>query len=309
MIEEQALGWVIRTRDPEFVDWEGFTAWLEADDVHAWTYDRLAVVDEELPSILPAEPMLPTPANDPGAPGWRRWRLAGAGAIAAGLVALLSVNMLRDASDPYAVTTAAGEQRTLALADGTRIDMNGSTVLRLDRANMRIATLERGEAAFTVTHDPKDPFRVNVGNAVFEDAGTVFNIVHEGDITRIGVSEGEVVYNPSAEAIALPAGRALRSDGDALTLSAVEHGAVTGWRDGRLAYANAAVNEVAGDIGRTLGIHVMTSPGVAAMRFTGTLAIDRDAGRFFDRAGPVMGVRAERKGKDWLLKEADDATD
>ena len=29
MMNEEALGWVIRTRNPEFDDWDAFTIWLE----------------------------------------------------------------------------------------------------------------------------------------------------------------------------------------------------------------------------------------------------------------------------------------
>ena len=34
-IREQALAWAVRTGDPEFADWEGFTCWLEENPAHA----------------------------------------------------------------------------------------------------------------------------------------------------------------------------------------------------------------------------------------------------------------------------------
>ncbi len=30
-IREEALGWLVRTNDPEFDRWDEFTAWLESD--------------------------------------------------------------------------------------------------------------------------------------------------------------------------------------------------------------------------------------------------------------------------------------
>ena len=33
-IEEQAAAWAVRTGDPAFEDWEGFTLWLERDPAH-----------------------------------------------------------------------------------------------------------------------------------------------------------------------------------------------------------------------------------------------------------------------------------
>ncbi len=303
MIHEAAIGWVIRTRDPEFTDWEGFTAWLEADPGHAAAYDALMAADADLPSLLPENPVgMPEPANDPGERRSRPWRWVGGGAIAAALVAAISIGSW-NRTDIYSVTTRPGETRTIALEDGTRIDLNGGTTLRLDRKNMRFAALDAGEAAFTVRHDAADPFRVTVGEAVFEDAGTVFNIVHASGATRIGVSEGKVIYNPQAEAIALPAGRALTDDASGLHLMAVAPEAVASWRQGSLVYANAAVGDIGQDIARSLGVRLTIAPGAQAMRFTGTIRLDRNPERFFATAAPLMGLSAVRQGDGWVLKE------
>jgi transmembrane sensor len=301
MINEEALGWVIRTRDPEFQDWEAFTLWLEANPAHAPTYDALMAADSDLDSIVPEEPVImPVAANDRGPRRPLRW-IAG-GAVAAALVGVISVGLL-NRSDIYSVTTRPGETRTIALDDGTRVELNGGTTMRFDRKDARFAALDAGEAAFTVRHDAANPFRVTVGDAVFEDAGTVFNIVHTKDATHIGVSEGKVVYNPDAEAIALPAGRALSDDAQGLRLMDVAPGAVASWRQGRLVYANASIADISQDIGRSLGVTLTAAPGARAMRFTGTIRLDRDPARFFAQAAPLMGLTAVRQGDGWLLKE------
>jgi transmembrane sensor len=303
MMQEEAIGWVIRTRDPDFVDWEAFTLWLEADPARADAYDALMAADADLDSIIPPEPVaMPVAANDPGEPQRQTWRWIGGGAIAAALVAAISVGMMTRA-DMYTVTTRPGETQTIALEDGTRIDVNGGTTLRLDRNDTRFAALDSGEAAFTVRHDEANPFRVTVGDAVFEDAGTVFNIVHAGEATRIGVSEGKVIYNPEAEAISLPAGRALANDAQGLRVMDVAPAAVASWRQGRLVYANAAVGEISQDIARSLGIALTTTPGARAMRFTGTIRLEKDPARFFAGAAPLMGLSAIRTSDGWVLKE------
>ena len=266
MTNEEAMAWVIRTRDPAFTDWDGFTAWLERDPANAQAYDVLMAADADLDAIIPPEPVaMPVPANDVGVPQRRPLRWIGGGAIAAALVAAVSVGMMNRA-DIYTVTTRPGETRSIAL---------------------------------------DDPFRVTVGDAVFEDAGTVFNIVHTPGAVRIGVSEGEVIYNPGAEAISLPAGRALADDAQGLRVMDVAPAAVASWRQGRLVYANAAVSDISDDIGRSLGIALRTSPGARAMRFTGTIRLDKDPARFFAGAAPLMGLSAVRQGDTWLLKEGD----
>jgi transmembrane sensor len=302
MMDQEALAWVIATRDPQFDDWDAFTLWLEGDPAHAAAYDALMAADADLDTIIPPESVtMPVAANDV-APRRRPWRWLGGGAIAAALVAAVSIGTFNRA-DIYTVTTRPGETRSIALDDGTKIELNGGTSLRLDHKNARFAALDSGEAAFTVRHDAANPFRVTVGDAVFEDAGTVFNIVHASGATRIGVSEGKVIYNPQAEAIALPAGRGLADDADGLRVMDVAPAAVASWRQGNLVYANAPVTQVGEDIARSLGVTVHFTPQAGASRFTGTIRLDRDAARFFAGAAPLMGLSAVRQGDAWLLKE------
>lgn len=303
MVDDEALGWVIRSRDPDFTDWDGLVAWLEAAPANASAYDMLMAADEELAAIVPAEPVgIPAPANDPGMPARRSLRWFGGGAIAAALVGVIAVG-LSNRADIYTVTTKPGESRVIALDDGTRVEMNGGTTMRFDRNDARFAALDAGEAAFTVRHDAADPFRVTVGDAVFEDAGTIFNIVHTGEATRIGVSEGTVIYNPEAEAVTLPAGRALAQDKGVVRVMDVARDSVAAWRDGRLTYAGAPVSDISQDIGRSLGVAIHVTPAASAMRFTGTIRLDRDPARFFAGAAPLMGLTAVRQGDGWLLKE------
>lgn len=305
MLHEEALGWVIRTRDRDFADWDAFTLWLEADPAHAPAYDAVMAADAGLGGIL-ALPTQAAPgaANDPGLPGSRSIRWIAGGAIAAALVGAVSIGYW-PRTDVYTVTTRPGEVRNIALDDGTRIDMNGGTTLRLDHRNNRFAALDSGEAAFTVRHDASDPFKVTVGGSVFEDAGTVFNIVHSGGAMRIGVSEGKVIYDPEGRAIALPAGRGLTSDASGVRLLEVAPDTVAGWRQGRLSYDNMPVDQISADIGRSLGVNLRATPAAAATRFSGTIRLDRNIPRFFAAAAPLMGLSAVRQGDGWLLKEGD----
>lgn len=305
MLHEEALGWIIRTRDPDFVEWDAFTVWLEDDPAHAAAYDAVMAADSGLDAIMAAAPeVTPAAANDPGMPRSRPGRWIAGGAIAATLVAAISIgNWTR--SDIYTVTTRPGEVRNIVLDDGTRIDLNGGSTLRLDHENDRFAALDRGEAAFTVHHDSGDPFRVSVGKAVFEDAGTIFNIVHSGSATRIGVAEGKVIFDPQGQAIALSAGSGLSSDPTGIRLMTIAPDSVASWREGRLSYDNMPVAQISADIGRSLGVKLDTTPAAGGTRFTGTIRLDKNLPRFFAAAAPLMGLSAVRQGDGWLLKEKD----
>ena len=115
----QAIDWHLRQATMAEGDWIAFVDWLEADQANARAYDRVAADDRAMPAI--AAPLAP-PAVRPLLP--RRWAFGvGGTAIAASLVALLVPAMLPRAAMPYSVETRPGEQRTIALSDGTRIDL------------------------------------------------------------------------------------------------------------------------------------------------------------------------------------------
>ncbi|WP_157216307.1 FecR family protein [Flavisphingomonas formosensis] len=312
-IENEALDWVIRQRDPIFDDWDGFTAWLGADPAHADVYHAVATADQDMGALLQsaparrAEPIRPAPAFSPAPPPQRRavgrrgWL---GGAVAASLALVGGYGWMTTRALPYVVETAPGEHRTLALGDGTRIDLNGTTRLTLDRNHPRFASVDHGEALFTVVHDASRPFTVSVGGATLLDVGTVFNVVREAHETRVAVSEGAVVYNPDAEAVQLPAGKALRArDGDApLDVTAVAPDSVAGWREGKLVYDGAPMAQVAEDLGRSLGLSVRAAPDVAARPVRGIITIsggDKEA--MLRSVGPLLDIAIGREGQTWVL--------
>jgi len=301
LAETQAIDWLIRQRDPGFADWEGFTAWLEADAAHAELYDRLALADQDAAALLtsPPPPAFASAARPPRRIGRSAWL----GAAAASMLALIGYASVSLAPAPYAVETAPGEQRSITLADGSRIDLNGGTRLLLDEKEPRFAELAHGEALFTIVHDAADPFVVETGGAVLRDAGTIFNVVREAGATELAVIEGAVLYNPEGEALMVPAGRGLvaRDDADRIILSDPDPAAAAAWRGGRLVYRSAPLAEIAVDLSRNLGVPVTVAPEAAMLSFSGTILLEEDEERFFRRLGPLLGLEARREARGWRL--------
>ncbi|MBU3077784.1 FecR domain-containing protein [Sphingomonas sp. XMGL2] len=304
-IGEQALGWLVRTEDPAFEDWEGFQDWLEADPAHAARYHALAgdaATMAELLAEAPA-PARPVPSAAPARIGRRRVL----GSMAAAMLAVAGGWMVwQERPDRYAVETPSGVRQTVTLRDGTRIAMNGGTRLMLDRRDPRAATLEHGEALFTVVHDAAHPFRVAVGQDRLVDLGTVFDVTREGTVTTVSVAEGAVMWNPEAEAVRLDPGRRLRAEdgGARAVVGAVPLEAVGGWSHGRLIYGGAALGDVAADLSRALGVRVTVAPALAARPFRGTVLLDglkEDPARIGALLGLAMRKQAEGG---WLLTGA-----
>ena len=295
----QAIDWHLRQATMGEADWLAFVDWLEADAAHAGAYDRVAADDHAMPAI--ARPLAP-PAVKPLLP--RRWAFGvGGTAIAASLVALLVPAMLPQAAMPYSVETRPGEQRTIALADGTRIDLDGGTRLDLDKAKPRSVNLAAGEAVFHVRHDAADPFTVHSGDLTVRDIGTVFDVTRAGKRLDIAVAEGSVMFQPANDAITLGAGRRLSANEGvgSVTLGTIDPATVGGWRDGRMTFAGDPLSTVMASVERRYGVSIRLAPGLSDRPFTGMIALSGGADRDIPHLAALIGATCRRDGEQWIL--------
>jgi len=302
-VEDEAAAWLIRLRGPaSSADWEAFTAWLEADPAHGDAYDMLALADADLDALPRATPAPIPIVAEPRRTNRRAFLGWGGAAIAAAMVGAIT---LLPANGTYEVATGPGERQVVALEDGSRIEINGSSRVVLDRDAPRFARVESGEALFTVVHDDARPFRVEAGAARLVDLGTVFNVLHSQDRTEVAVSEGAVEYARGRESVRLDAGMSLRQQGDGpAEVSRVEHDAVGAWRQGRLSFSAASYADVAADLSRNLGVEIAADAGVADRRFSGVIVIDSDPAVMMNRVGALLEVSPRRAGDGWILAES-----
>ena len=308
-IRAEAISWHIRLHEDRADDWDAFTDWLERDPRHSNAYDAVALADAQLAPVLAEWSLSPVALTNDNRPIRkptqlnRRWILSGLGAVAAAAGLFFVLPMASPQTDYYDVTTAPGEQRVVTLAGRDRIALNGETRIRLDRNNSRFASLARGEAAFTIVHDPKSPFVLLLGDNRVEDVGTAFNVIRDSSGHRVEVSEGSVLYNPRGERIALSAGQALTSKMKErrIVLTRKPATEVGGWQRGRFSYRSEPLAVVAADLARNLGTTISVEPAIAGRSFTGTIEIDRNESRMFARLARLLDVDARRGPRGWTL--------
>jgi transmembrane sensor len=97
---------------------------------------------------------------------------------------------------PQEFRTALGEQRSVLLADGSRVTLNTASAIEVNlHKSRRWVRLVKGEALFEVAHDAARPFEVRAGNAVIGDVGTQFNVDMRSRGTTVTVVEGQVAVN------------------------------------------------------------------------------------------------------------------
>jgi transmembrane sensor len=291
-----AVEWAIRTGEPDFAEWEAFTVWLEADPRHAARYHALQGDADDLASLIPP----PQPARAlPQRVTRRRWF---AGAVAAALAGVIGISALQTRPEPFVVETMPGARRTVTLADGSSIALNGGTRLTLDHQDQRYAVVDRGEALFTVRHDPARPFRVTVGADELIDVGTVFDVIRSDGKTWVGVAEGALIFNPRKEAVPVPAGRALStSDGQSdVQVRDIETATIGSWQRGQLDFAGEPLSDVAAALSRALGIQFTVAPALASQTFRGTIAL-ADLRQDPARLGRLLNAGMRRTPVGWEI--------
>jgi transmembrane sensor len=300
--EAQAIAWVVRVNDPAFAEWEAFAGWMAQSPAHAEAYHAATVAEADAVALLASTPA-PARIIPLVQPTRRRWMGWTATALAASLVAVVGIRVADQNPTLQIYETAPGVQRTVTLADGSTVKLNGGTRLVADGDNPRKLTLERGEGLFVVRHDAQHPFTVAVGGATVTDIGTQFNIVRDGGATRIAVAEGAVEWSREGNAVRLDAGRRLRAeDGKAtVELASVAPDAVGGWSRGQLVFDGALLSSAAADLARALGIAITVAPDIAGRPVRGVVQLEGGADTVVPRLAALLGVRAERDGQGWRL--------
>ncbi len=300
---EKAIAWQLRLAAADESEWARFIAWLEASPTHADAYDRIATADRMIAGARFPE-LAPLAENDNRPASRHRLWWAG-GAAAAAALALAVVPALQPRAEPYQVATRDGERQTIALGDGTRIELSGGTQLTLDRANPRVATLDRGEALFHIRHDAAATFTLKVGAVAVQDLGTVFNVAHLGGRVQVAVSEGSVAFRPEAGPVTLHPGDALsaRADGGDVVRTRIAPALVGGWRDGRLSFAGQPLREVAGTLKRLYGTEIALRGTLSERPFTGVVHLSGVADRDVPRLAELIGATSRRDGQQWILAE------
>ncbi len=299
--DAEAVAWFLNLRDPATADWDGFTDWLEQDPAHGALYEAVAFADGDYAALV-AEAAMPVPSNDNPQIERRRlpWVMGWAAATAA-VIGAFSYPLLTAAPQAYAVETAAGERHMVKLDDGTRIELNGDTRITLHKGDARFASLDRGEATFTVIHDASHPFTVHVGDDQVQDVGTMFNIVRGKDGIETSVGSGAVLYNPDREAVQIVAGHRLQTSTGNMALSTIAPSEVATWRSNRLIFKDASLDRVATDLSRNLGMPVRISPDIAMRRFSGVIMLNGDRATLLPRIGSLLDVTMKQEFDGWRM--------
>lgn len=231
-IIEAANEWllVMHEETVSLEDEQAFVAWLRESPVHVREYLKAEAVFATLEEIdsakrIDAEALLsskddsvvelmgsdlshpgsrtmpvdaPAVAATEQAAGLQRRPVVWATAASV-LLAVVAVLWMSNLPKIDTYTTGLGEQRRLVLEDGSVIDMNTQSTLRVTYTDeTRDVELTNGEALFTVAKDPDRPFVVASEHATVRAIGTQFNVQQRNGEVLVTVLEGRVAVEHSS---------------------------------------------------------------------------------------------------------------
>ncbi|MDF0544890.1 FecR domain-containing protein [Sphingobium sp. H39-3-25] len=295
----EALAWH-RALESDDADWDAYVLWLQADPRHREASNTVALTDRIIEEHKGALVRLIT-AQRPARHSrklLRRSFLQGAAAAAAVALAV-GIPLFNRYFEEERYTTTYGEKHTFALANGATVDLAPASQLRVKGRHSDNLELVRGEAFFSVFHDPHRTLSIHAGDYTVADIGTRFAINLTGDALLVRVSEGHVsiTRDGGRTPVTLSAGQQLlaRRQGDVLDIAPLAPEDVGSWRQGRLSYDHTPLTVVLSDISRYSGQEIIVDPSVRDMRFSGILIIG-DGSQLLARLSEFMAIRYQTEG-------------
>jgi transmembrane sensor len=182
--------------------------------------------------------------------------------------------------NPNVYSTGVGEQRRIVLADGSSVELNTRTKIRVDfGSGSRNVYLQEGEAFFSVAKETARPFRVFSHAAVVRALGTQFNVYAPQNDTIVTVLEGRVAVTardglsaPKALPVEVEAGRTARVEPEKpTTVATTRPDTAIAWRQRRLVFENEPLAGVAAEFNRyNVQQLIVSDETLAARRISGT---------------------------------------
>lgn len=219
------------------------------------------------------------PAKTRRSPSHRWFALAASVLLTVGAVAAWYYAQLGS----YA--TDIGEQRSLRLEDGSTVELNARSQIKVRyTADERHVDLLEGQALFRVARNQSRPFVVQTGNTRVRAVGTQFDVYRKRDATVVTVIEGKVAASPAKSDMP---DSILLGAGEQLTLPAVlparpsiqpkpqlaNVAAATAWTQRRLVFNGTPLADVVEEFNRYNPVPlVITDASIADLQINGSFS-------------------------------------
>ncbi|HEY5238457.1 MAG TPA: FecR domain-containing protein [Rhizomicrobium sp.] len=309
-IRAEAADWFARAHSGDWnsADQERLDAWLGQSLSHEAAYWRLegAWMEAARLTVLRAQADAQNPAARRIIPAPVKF------AMALALAAVIGISGYSHLSGPamQRFTTPVGGHRTLALSDGSQIELDTDTVVRVAiNADKRTVWLDRGEAFFRINHDAKRPFAVMAGDHRIIDLGTKFLVKQNAGNVEVALLEGRARIEVGGgllptRSIELSPGDVAMASPDSMAVTKKPAKVLTnelGWRHGVLVFEGTSLADAAAEMNRYNTQQIIVADASIARRaIDGTFPVHA-VPQFTEMAQAIFGFRVEKQGNRTLI--------
>ncbi len=311
-VEARAAEWLQRRH---FWTWSAqdqadLDIWLNEAPAHLVAYLRLEAVLDRADRLAALRPPLASRLAQFARRSW--WPALGrvaAGLAIAGAIGFATTDVSKSPRD-RTYSTAIGEKKVITLPDGSRIELNTGTSLRLAAdTSERKVWLDRGEAYFQIHHDAAHPFTVVTGDHRVVDLGTRFVVRKDQSRIEVSLVEGRArvdtlsTWRPSQSALLTP-GDVVIATADSMSLmkrSTVALSDELGWRRGQLIFRDTPLSTAAEEFNRYNTHKIVVADSAAARLIVGGTFPADDANTFVRAAERLFKLHIEVRGNETVI--------
>lgn len=307
-VAEQAVSWLIEMQSGTLgpLRQQAWQLWLNSNTEHQRAWAHIQRVNQRLSGL--SSPLAHAAINAPRSSGRRQalklLLLLGAGSAAGwGLRDQLSLQPLL--ADYH---NGVGEQRKIALDDGSEIHLNTASAidLRFD-AQQRLIKLLQGEILLTVADDPRPLNLVTAeGNVRPMSAASRFDVRQFDGKTQLAVFGGTVQITPTTftgPGLQLQAAQQVvfnRNTWEPVRALDANSGA---WADGMLVAAHMRLQDFLAELSRYRRGHLQCDAKVADLLISGSYPL-ANSERILDLLEVALPVKVKRFTRYWVSVEA-----
>lgn len=293
-LTQEAAEWIaiLTSGDATTDDAERLRAWRSMSPGHEQAFAEAARLWKTMGPALTQK--------NPERIGLSRRVFIGGGAIAASAVGTAFMGSFLGITPSYSAlaadfATARGEQKTVVLADGSTVDMDGGSILSWDfTSHMRALTLSDGAAVFHVVADPQRPFRLTAQSGITTAQAASFAVEHGSEEVSVECLSGQIEVECRGKML-LEAGQSVRYLETGLgDMDQDEPQNMAPWRRGLLVFRNKPLASVVMDINRhRRGNVVIASSTLGQRRVSGVFHLSRP-NEIIDQLEATLNVSATR---------------
>jgi transmembrane sensor len=319
----EAAAWRVHLTETDGANAPAFDAWFTSDARHRAAWDQVQgpwrLIDDAQgsPALLELRRQVLSRTHARYCEPRQRWRAWFSGlkpslraAIGIACVVVLAATSVLWWNPADVYETGPGERLSIALADGSRVELDSSTQLSVQYSSgARALSLARGQARFLVAHDAARPFSVTAGSRNVVATGTDFDIDLLGTTLYVSLLEGRVLVLPRNESGAqgaptkLEPGEQLKVSGAGeISIGPVSRDGVIAWQSRQIIFDDEPLASAVERINRySTDRLVLADQRVGALRISGVFRAGNVAG-FVDTLTRYLPVSSERRQNTILLR-------